>query len=83
MKSSVTNSKENENSQVISQVQSLLLNVEEALSSACTKMLCVNSQWNSQGPHGYGDHQGHRQVPPKWIRHHHPRHLIFHQIPTD
>ena len=38
----ITNCKENENCQVISQVQSLLSNVEEALSSACDKMSSVN-----------------------------------------
>ncbi len=38
----VTNSKENENCQVVSQLQSLLSNVEEALSSVCVKMSSVN-----------------------------------------
>ena len=47
MKSSVTDrnitcSNENENSQVISQVKSLLSHVEEALSSVCIKMSCIN-----------------------------------------
>ena len=38
----VTTAEENENCQVISQVKSLLSNVEETLSSVCTKMVCVN-----------------------------------------
>ena len=47
MKSIVTESNvatlnENENCQVLSQVQSLLSNVEEELSRICTKMVCVN-----------------------------------------